>query len=147
MKVTFLPQTYRKHTIISPFISAYAAFYSSWHATTTVCKSKRDEWPWNQIVAVETSAAPAAGRPPPRRLDVRRPGSWTSAVPVAGRPPPRRLDVRRPGGWTSAVPAAGRPPLRPLDVRRPGGWLDVRRLGGRTYAAPAAELLTRNATV
>ena len=36
-KVTFLPQTYLKHTIrcISPYVSAYAAFSPSWHATAS----------------------------------------------------------------------------------------------------------------
>ena len=61
-----------------------------------------------------TSAVPAAGRPPPRRLNVRRPGGWTSVAPAAGRPPPRRLNVRRPGGWTFAASATGRTPPRRL---------------------------------
>ena len=42
----------------------------------------------------------------------------SSAAPVAGRPPFRLLDVRRSGSWTSASPSAGHPPLRRLDVRR-----------------------------
>ena len=73
-------------------------------------------------------------RPPE---DVRRPGDSTSVAPASGRPPsrrldvrhPRRLDVRRPGGWT----------WWRLDIRRPGRWtrwLDVQD------AAPANFFVT-----
>ena len=51
-------------------------------------------------------------------LEGLRPGGWTAAAPAVGRPLPRRLDVRRPGGWTFAVPVVGRPLPRRLDVRR-----------------------------